>query len=367
MIFYLVNILIFLCYSSFLYLIDKKKKIDKIITILFCIHFGGIMMIRSSNVGTDVKMYTGLFRVISYSSVKDAFKLIQSAPLYVLYNKAVALISTNPQTIIIFNSFIIIILAGIFIYRNTSNVLASIYCYIFLYFYFTSFNIARQFIAIVLVINSFYYLKNNKIIKFLILIAIATLVHNTAIVGLILLPLSRIKWNNIKIGILAIITAIIMGLYNKILSLFLIVFPRYNMYINGNSQFSLADTGHGKNIIVSFFYLAIVILCMYYLRKTKQKTEMFNVRKELYFLTSILTIAVVGGIIFYNNLLISRIILYFSIFVVIYIPRIIDNISRTKFTRFILYYTLMILVAVPGLVELYNNISGVIPYGAFWY
>ena len=294
------------------------------------------------------------------------FDVIKSAPLYVIYNKGVSFISTNTQAIIIANSLIIIILAGIFIYKNTSNVFISIYCYILLYFYFTGFNISRQFIALLLIANSYYFLKRKKTLKYFFIIVIATLVHNTAVVGLLLLPLSKIKWSNFKICILAVITAIIMGAYNKILTLFLVVFPRYTMYINGTSQFSLSDTGQGKKIIVSFFYLLIVLICMFFLNKTKKKKELLDIRRDLYFLTSIITIAVVGGIVFYNNLLISRIILYFSIFIIIYIPKVINYISHTKLTKIILYYIILIIIAIPGLVELYSNISGVIPYQFFW-
>ena len=72
MVFYLVNIIIFLIYSFSICLVGKNKKgIGKTIIILSCIQFGGIMALRSSNIGTDTKMYTDLFTRISYSSTGD--------------------------------------------------------------------------------------------------------------------------------------------------------------------------------------------------------------------------------------------------------------------------------------------------------
>lgn len=364
MTFYLANIFIIMCYSIFLNLYATSqygnvKKSNKIFMVMACIHLGLIMALRSVSVGTDTKLYSDLFEQISYAD--DIFNVIKSAPLYVVYNKAISLLFNNLQWIIVFNSLIIITGIGIFIYRNSPNVVMSIYYYITLYFYFNSFNISRQFIAIVLVANSYYYLKNNKTKKFILIIIAATLVHNTAIVSLILWPLKKIKWSNYKICLLAVVTTIAMFSYDKLLKVFLILFPRYLMYMGGGT-FSLADTGQGKKILVSLFYLLIVVLCMIFLRY-KKNSEFLLVKNELYFLTAILTIAVVIGIVFYNNLLISRIEIYFSLFIIIYIPLFIQYIGKPKV---ILYYCLMIITAIPMLVQLNDNISGVLPYKFFW-
>lgn len=357
MIFYLTNIFIFIVYSFFIYATIKNKKIvNKVVVFLFFIHFGSIMAFRSSNVGVDTNLYSELFMKIHYYDIKNMFSVINSAPLYVVYNKIISLISINPQAIIISNSIIIMLGSAIFIYRNSNNVILSIYYYFAFYFYFSSFNVSRQFIAIVLVANSYHYLKNNKFKKYLALVIAATCIHNTAIVGLVLLPLSKIKWTNRKIYLIAIVTGFFMFMYDKFLAIFLKIFPRYMIYMGGG-KFSLSSTTEGKKILISFFYLLIIMICVFFLRYKNNSDN----KKELYFLSSIMLIAVLIGIIFYKNLLLMRIELYFSFFSIIYIPKVINYISH-KWTRVLMNYSLIIITLIPLVFQLHKNISGVVPY-----
>lgn len=359
--FYIINLFIILFYGLIIFLFCKNdNKNRKIFLILSTIHLTLIMAFRGISVGMDTKTYVDLFEKISYSD--NIFTVIKSAPVYVVYNKAISLSFSNLQWILVFNAIIITGGIGIFIYRNSSNVVMSIYYYIALYFYFKSFNISRQFIAIVLVLNGYYFLKNNKNRNFFILLALATAVHNTAIVMILLYPLSKIKWSNLKILLLASSSIIFALLYEKILNIFLRFFPRYSMYVNGSSTFSIEDIGQGNKIFVSFFYLLIVILCLIVLKIKNNKNE--EIKKELYLLTAIMSIASVVGIIFYNNLLISRIEVYFSIFIIIYIPLLVDYIGGR--TRILLYYVFMIVTAIPMIIQLSHNISGVVPYVTFW-
>lgn len=364
--FYLINIVIILCYGiglmmcpnirlrngRFGFLIDKNK----FFAFLSCAHLGLLMALRGASVGTDTQLYSRLYEQIARS--ENMFSVIKSAPIYVVYNKAVSLITNETQWIVVFNALVIMIGIGVFIYKNSSNAVMSIYFYITLYFYFKSFNISRQFIAVVLVANSYYFLKNNNIRKYLILIFAAIFIHNTAVVGLILFPLKLVKWTNIKIYFLAIATTIAMMSFDKLLLIFLRIFPRYKMYLI-NSTTSISDVSQGKKILVTFFYLAIVVLCMFYLTYKKQN-ELTN---ELYFLTAIMTIAVVIGIVFYNNILISRIEIYFSLFIIIYIPLVIKLVGKSKLFW---YCSFMVITAIPMIVQLRGNISGVVPYNFFW-
>lgn len=360
MLFYIVNLLFMLAYAILICLIRKNKaKRNKTFLIVACIHLGLVMALRSYNVGSDTKSYAGLFTEIA--TAYNFFDVIDSAPLYVLYNKGLSYISTNTQFVIFTNSLIIMIGMCIFLYRNSENPIMSMYYFITLYFYFRGFNIARQFIAIVIVINSYYYLKNKEYKKYFILILIATLIHNTAIVGLVLYPLRRISWSNKRIGILAIATTFAMVSYEKILNIFLKIFPRYSMYMGGGA-YNLSDTGEGKKILVSIFYLGLVILCLLALRFKKNKDQL--VKNEMYFLTAIMTVAVVMGVLFYNNMLISRIEIYFSIFAIVYIPKLIDYIGGRE--KVLLHYGTMLVTAVPMIAQLHSNISRIVPYEAFW-
>lgn len=361
--FYLLIYLIIVIYSFILFFLNiNRNKKKKFFLIFTCIFLLLIMGLRSVNVGTDTKTYVNLYKHIASGS--DIFNVIKSAPLYVIYNKLVSILFNDDtgKWIIFLNSLIIVTGIGIFIYRNSKNIVISMLLYISLYFYFIGFNISRQFIALILVLNSYYYIKNNMIKKYIVLISMAIAIHNTAIVGIVLYPICKIEWSKSKVYVFSLLSILTMFLYEKILNIFLKIFPRYNMYM-GSGRFSINDVGEGKKILVSIFYLCFVFLALYVLSYKKYESSLEN-KIEIYRLTSIVMFASIIGIFFYNNLLISRIEIYFSIFSIIFIPNLTEYIGGR--IRLLIYYLVILLTIFSLIVQLNSNISGVIPYEPIW-
>ena len=75
--------------------------------------------------------------------------------------------------------------------------------------------------------------------------------------------------------------------------------------------------------------------------------------------TSLVGVACITGIFGSVSILVGRVSLYFEIFMILYIPMIIELIGKRKEVWYLLT---TILLFIPFYVQLLGNISGVVPY-----
>lgn len=125
---------------------------------------------------------------------------------------------------------------------------------------------------------------------------------------------------------------------------------------------------NGGQIYVYLLFLVIevggILLLNNYAKFRDQKFIFFNL---------IMVLTIILGIIFSKQILISRLVLYFSLFAVIYIPMIMqnvaevfkENIQEQFLVASILDMTIIVIMMVPMTLQLTRNISGVIPYFVF--
>lgn len=109
---------------------------------------------RSFSVGTDTSAYVSLFKH-PRSSLEGGFQLLIS-----LVHK----FSNNPTIFLLVCAFITNGLVLLAIYRMSDNVFLSVYFYVALYYYFISYNALRQYLAVAVLLNAFWYAK-QKICK----------------------------------------------------------------------------------------------------------------------------------------------------------------------------------------------------------
>lgn len=359
---YIVLLSVIIVYSIIIAYNDKNNKNAKITFLcISAISLLLVMGLRGINVGTDTELYCNIFKMIDSAKDLQIFDVAESAPFYAVYNKVISIFFGNKNSVVIFfNSFIIITLMVVAIYKNSKNVYMSIIYYVLFYFYLQGFNIARQCIAGAIMFNSFDYIVNKNLKKYAILSIIAVLIHNTSVIFVILgLILMYIK-PNIKNTILVGTIISIIGLFfNKVINIFLIIFPRYQMYFTTKNIFF--ETGQGRKIIITFIYIIVVISGLYILNKNKNKNN--NQEDEEYkkaiLLTNFIIVAIIIGILSLKSLLISRIEIYFSIFIITYLPMIIEKTGKYKY---LLYMMSIVIMFIPFYVLLKSNNSGVVPY-----
>lgn len=334
---------------------------------LFILFFGGISAFRNHTVGTDTNLYAYLYQHMGMTSGITTLKN-SKFPLYELYNVILYKLGESPQIIIIFNAFVVIILMSSVIYFWENQYFVVSILYVTLYFFFISMNISRQFVAMSILMFGVTELFKGKRVKFWTFYFMAILIHSTAVIGIVFYVLFRIKWTFRKNLILIGLTAATLLLYSKLVNLFIIIFPIYGGYLGESRGITLETQSNGNQLILTLFYLMFVILGNYFIARDYDLN--YKDYQKLRFLNAIMIISTMIGIFFYNNILINRISIYFTIYAILYIPKILKLISK-KLTKnifkqkIILNYldlVTIIITFIPMIFQLAKNISGVVPY-----
>ena len=352
-------LLLYIFIISILFGKNLKLKKQKIIYLfLSFVPITLVMGLRTKYVGTDTYSYCAYFREISNSTFKNA---IDNNPvIWVVLNKFFALFGTKDINYILPLSVLISFFVAKFIYDNSENLKISVILYIIGYFYFSAFNVARQFLAMAISINSYKYLVNKnidkRILKFIIVNLIAIGIHPTSIIFLIcfMLLMKPTKRNIIKVFSIAIVALIAFVPISNILVKY---FPHYSMYVNENG---ITNTGFGigknRNFIITIIYMTFEAIMFYLFSNNKDEKE----KRNLFNFIIINGLAIFLGIMSLKSVMFSRIAWYFTIFSIIYIPYIFKYIKANQRMPIEIMY--IIIMIIPYYVQLKDNISGVLPY-----
>ena len=296
------------------HILFKNHRNDKILLLLMYFLLVFLEGFRNYSVGTDTKGYV---KDYVFGNFKDYEILIREIL------KVLRLISTNPTFMLIIMALLINGLILLAIYRDSCNLRQSLYIFIFMLFYFISFNAMRQSLAYALVLNSFVSIKNKKILSFLFFLIPAVFIHTSSFIGIIYIIIffikdldksrdnSSVKINNKKnilmIMCIFIVTTIILKKLDSIIVNIVHFIPRYETYIKGDySFFLLIKGGISKPVIYT-----IIFLCFIFLVREDYEKKVYIVP---------LFICVVLSFISYRIAYIERFIYYFDIVYVLSIP-----------------------------------------------
>ena len=228
-------------YVFFINIIMSKIKIknkNKYFLIFAGIGIIFIMGSRNHLTGvSDINVYYNYYDYISSISFKDIF---QCNPYgfelgYVLLNKVSSLFFHNPQTILYLEAFICVLCTSYFIYKNSQKMFDSLMyfmCFGCMMFALSGF---RQAIAMSICLVSIEFIKQKKILPFSILVLIACMFHQTALIFFIsyFLINSDFKIKHISVLILFLLLVIVFN--NEIIFIANNVFNRhYEGYIGSS-------------------------------------------------------------------------------------------------------------------------------------
>ncbi|WKY43079.1 EpsG family protein [Eubacteriaceae bacterium ES2] len=331
------------------------------------VFFTTIMALRSPEVGVDTSPYTRIFEIIrDADSLIVAFNIAPlTAPIYVLLCRSLAVISQNPQIMIVFSAFFINI--GVFIYINkvSHNVVLSTYCWIGLTLFYCSMNGTRQCMAVVLVLNALYYLADNiKNLRGWIMIFLAIGIHLTSLIALIAVIgfIIEDKFRDKKIVFLisVFITIVCSLSLNGIIILFLKFFPSYSMYGTGELSYSIFKSTGGGRII--YLYIFLFLICILWIIK-KSTADNFSDRFH-YRMIPALIFGLVFGMINCKNILISRMLWFFLAFFISFIPSTVESYNGK--VKIILHVFVIAILGAYSILSLIENQNGIVPYSLFW-
>lgn len=194
----------------------------------------------------------------------------------------------------------------------------SIALFIFLGTYFDLMNGVRQFLAISITMVAWKYLFEKRMIRYFLVIGLATLFHASALVMIPVYFLCNAKFNIKILKILAIIAVIlsfnIIPIVGKIMNLF----DRYEVY----SDSKFAQAANDLSILRSVYPLLLLYITSLVYNKLMDKDRKTRVITNLSIMSIFITL------LFPGITLMIRIGFYFQISFILFIPILCDTLSK---------------------------------------
>lgn len=183
----------------------KMRQQKKLFVFVSCMVLIGVIGLRSEYQGIDLHNSVGtgyfyVYDIVCGDTVGDIFRFFNVKRYanfeigYVLFNKAISVITKEHWILLFATSLISIAPVGYFIYHNSKNAWLSFVVYMSLPFFTSAyFSAIRQGIAIGMAVYSYKYIKGKKLLAFLLVTILATQFHKSAIVYFLAYPIYHIK------------------------------------------------------------------------------------------------------------------------------------------------------------------------------
>ncbi len=349
-----IYIAIFIFELSFGLTIAKKRtKYKNVFLIVSYILLSVVAALRTKEVGVDTLQYYRAYLRIGdltwYNVLNERYEIG-----FLILCKILNRITENPQSLIILTSMFINFSVIRFINKNSNNVVYSVLCYMLLNFYFSYMNIMRQAIAIAILLFAFECLKNDKKIRYFILVGLATTFHGSAILGILYFVLYKyeykMKYNKIVIPLL-----IITFIFGRQILMFLgSLSERLYGYIG--SEFDKANYfGALINFILSF------IIWWFGNNIIKNKKDLNELPKNIMLYNKLIIVNLVFTLLTVRVSIFNRFTPYFSIFQIIWLSNILETMKKNK--QFFKILIIVVLIFYWLIIMIYRpEWYGVVPY-----
>lgn len=275
--------------------------------------------------------------------------------------KICAFLSMSDTIFLFLIAILIYLPIFMFIYKYSSNVIISILVYFAFGYFSYSLGIFRQMIAGSIILCSLTFIFERKIIKFLLMVLLASLFHSTA---LIVIPLYFIYKINYKaIYFISILSQIFMYFFGRQIILFVFLhISNFSGYVD-----SVYDSSEGLGLNIILFNVIMLLFLIIEYSKDKKNTvfDYNNNQSKFIFFGKAICIAGVLQILGYKFGIFGRIVCYYSIFLIPAIPLLIQHYAKTKNDRFIISFVSAVILLILIFFEFSGNIY-VTPYDSIF-
>lgn len=348
---YIYFFLFFLIIIFGILLKNNKQTNKKIYCIVVFLLLFFIVALRNPNLGIldTSHVYVPNFLKCKYLSFEDIMTEFKD-PVFFIFAKIFMIFSSNSQLWLAFIGIPLLAFVSYMIYKESRNPILSFIMFISLgYFGLCSFTILRHAVALAFIVLSYFQLKNNKNLKFIALVLIASLFHQSALVFLPTVFLKKDTYNSkitkkyIIILICYFITILFKQNARNVIMEYLAT-GRYLSYVD-------------RNVILSYtpFYINLLILlaCDIIIYNNKQKN---------YLLVKLMTI---GTCISCFSVIVGefyRLSMFYTIFSIILLPNVINENKSSKEIISLAFSLIFILYFL-----LFNaSDNKILPYMFFW-
>lgn len=335
----------------------ENKKRTRNYCIFAFILIASTLAFRHPSMGIDLHYgtrsgYLGMFEIIGKSSwdkvLHSQFKNYERG--YVIFCKVLNYLSRDPQILLIFSSIISIFSVFFIIYKFSDNYLLSYIIYLGLPVFLLNYSGIRQVLAIAITTFSYIFIRNKKLIPFVLTVLLAATFHNSAIVFLIAYPIYYLKiMTNSRL--LTIATLPVVYLLRRPLFAVLSKLLKDNAIPDNNSALTLF-----------LVFSAVYVFTLIYSDKNNIHNEGLM---NLFWLTCVCQ--AFGDV--YSIAI--RVGYYFMIYLLLLIPKTVKNINSeiddNQTTGTVAYIVIFLCFAIFGLYSIRNGTwSMSYPYHFFW-
>ena len=288
---------------------------------------GTVTGLRSSDVGTDLNYtYFPNFYKILHGSMNEYTEIG-----FTYFNKFIQLFSSNAQTLTFVTSLIFAGSLSRISVKYSRNVFISLLAVFLSTIFFVSLNNVRQSLACIIMLEAYPFIVDNKLVKFIITVLIASIFHITALLMIPIYFVVNNKFIRKYLLTCAIVGTILIPIIAK-LALILISHTKYNYFLI--SEFNNGESNK-LNILYGFIYLVLALYCLYKERNVKKEGYVLLCMQFFNFWVSFLSLFIPV------SEMISRIANYFIAYHIIMIPYIYNReYSKKGKIAILAFYTL---------------------------
>ena len=291
---------------------DSKKYLT-----LCCLELIILAGIRGHSIGADTKVY---LRAIDYYSSLGFSELLTAKLVYPFdfeigyfaLTKLCAFLKLGRTGFLFVVAIITYVPVFVTIKKYSKMPYISILCYFAFGMFSYSLGVFRQMIAISILLCGWSFVKDRKLIKYLLTVFLASLFHTTALIAIALYVLYGIGWKKIILAVIGI-EAVLVMFGRPIIMLAINMFPKYAGYIDGKY-----DQQGGTYLMLILLNL-ILFACVIGGELNKDHDDM-----SICALILACCLQAIG----YSMAIFGRIVPYFSIYIILAVPNFIGGMNK---------------------------------------
>lgn len=248
----------------------KKNAIIYVLTYFFLLFLGGL---RGLDVGTDTQNYLEVYEIL-HDDAGTLYVMFYMEPLWVLLNKIVIYTFDDYQFVVFLGVFLAITPFFIRVWKSSKSPYAAILFYVLLYYYFNTYNVVRQMIALSIIFYSYPFWENSSYKKAFLCTILAMMFHVSAFFAFFIPLLKKIKMQTALVICILPITYLLGALVMPSIIPQLPIEGKYDAYIE-TSEANMSITrlllnaffvllfllshGKGKNLYFKMFFVGIIL------------------------------------------------------------------------------------------------------------
>lgn len=286
---------------------QNKNYKNKIPLLVFFIIFIVLLSLRSMECGIDLWSYKIKFDNTYMVSIKTLFDLDLIEPGYTFFVSINKLLCNNFQFLLFTSATLSIVPIMLLYMKESEHAMLTIALFVGIAPFTMFFSGLRQSIAMGLGIICYHYCKKNKIIPFILIVFLAFLFHQSAVILLLMYPMTHVKITKKWIlPILALCTVCL--IYNEqVFGVLLRLNEKYE------DRYVISETGS-----YTFLFLLLLLTVFSFVVMKEDSEELLGLRNLLILSLFIQCFAPI-------NTVAMRLNYYFLLFIPISIPKMIQN------------------------------------------